>query len=134
MTTRLLEKSPDGAYRSDKTEAIDSVCRRIEDMIISMTGIKAPAARARDLRQLIETSSKLATECGKQRALYKLERPNGSILNPETMEAIPHDDHDGRTRGKSVLLVVWPAATRWGTPAGTGYEKSSTILKARVLV
>ena len=73
-------------------------------------------------------------EVGKQRTLFKIERPSGSIFNEETMEAINKDGSSESTRGKSVLAVAFPLVTRWGTPTGAGYDKCVVVMKAQVLV
>ena len=113
---------------------MDVVCRRIAQMISSITGVEPASACLQALLQILEATSALALEVSKQRALYKMERPSGSILNTDTMEAVSGCGSKDSVMGKSVLAVAFPAVTRWGTAAGIGYDRSTTLLKAQVLI
>ena len=76
---RLLETSSEG--RSERTDAIASVYRKTIEMLMRIaTGVEPASDCVEGLRLIVEAASALALDVGKQRALYKFERPSGSSM------------------------------------------------------
>ena len=129
---RLLEKTP--GYHNDRIDAIEVIRKKIEHVTSNFVRAGPLETRLAELDQIVDAAASLAMDVAKQRGLFKFEPPPSHFFDSNTMEEVsPNANKDG-LEGKTIRAVVFPAVTKWGNEAGVGYERSTTILKAQVLV
>jgi hypothetical protein len=136
-TLAILRKGALEKLQSTTDAVIDSVVKRINNIMDDISDAKGSEARDQSLRVLINCTIEISRLVRVQKAVFKTVMPviEGHQINTfdvKMMEDIGGEDED-TLKGREICCVTFPGMVKEGDESGEHAQLRNVIAKARVL-
>jgi activating signal cointegrator complex subunit 1 len=136
-TLAILRKGAMEELQDNTDAVIDSVVKRINDIMDDISDVKGSETRDQSLKALINSSIDLSRLVRVQKAVFKMVMPviEGHQIHTfdvKTMEDIGGEDED-TLEGREICCVTFPGMVKEGDESGEHAQFRNVIAKARVL-
>jgi len=136
-TLAILRKEAPQKLQTETTAIIDSIVKKVNDIMGSMSDSQRSETRDQSLRTLIKSAIELSRLLRVQKAVFSIIMPSieghqRTMFDAESMEDIGGEDED-TLHEREIRCVTFPGIVKAGDENGERGHLRNVIAKIRVL-
>jgi len=136
-TLAILRKEAPQKLQTETAAAIDSIVKKVNDIMGSMSDAQSSETRDQSLRTLINSAIELSRLLRVQKAVFSIIMPSieghqRTMFDAESMEDIGGEDED-TLHEREIRCVTFPGIVKAGDENGERGHLRNVVAKIRVL-